>query len=135
MAIRAYLGQGLKFPFEINQYGRIALQNDSALVKQSLDILFNEPLGTEFFREHYGSQIRLAQFEPNDLILHSLLDYYITDAIQKWERRIYLLDIKYTQPASEPDLISCTVIFAVKQSSEIDSFVFPFYRELKDAPA
>lgn len=129
---RAYLGQGIKFPYEVTQFGRIALSNDSALVKQSLEILFNEQVGTEFFREHYGSQIHLLMFEQNDIKLRSLLDYYILDAISKWERRIYVLDIKYSQPDDTPELINCTLIFAIKQSSEIDSFIFPFYKELKN---
>lgn len=129
---RQYLGQGVKFPYEVNAYGRIALQNDVDLVKQSLSILFCEPVGTEFYREHYGSQIREAMFEPNDTILRSLLDYFISDAIQKWEKRINLVDIKYTQPNNQPSFVNCTIFFVLRQSSEIDSFIFPFYRELKN---
>lgn len=132
MAARKYLGQGLKFPFEVDPYGRIALQNDIELVKQSLDILFREPLATEFFREHYGSQVREVLFEPNDAIARGLLDYFIVDAIQKWENRIQLVDIKYDQPPQTPSLIMCTIFFIIRQSSQIDSFIFPFYRELKN---
>lgn len=129
---RDYLGQGLKFPFAVDVFGRIALQNDAELVKQSLEILFSEPEGTELMREHYGSKIRDVLFEPNDAVARGLLDYYIVDAINKWERRIQLVDIRYDQPPQTPALINCIIFYIIKQSSEIDSFIFPFYRELKN---
>lgn len=129
---RPFLGQGIKFPLDVDSSGRIALQNDSDLVKQSLGILFSEPVGTEFFREHYGSRVRLVLFEPNDQIVKSLLDYYIVDAIEKWERRIQIIDIQYDQPPTSPELIRCVIIYLIKQSNEIDSFIYPHYREIKN---
>lgn len=127
---RPYLGVGQKFPPEINSSGRITLVDDVALIKQSLQILFAEPIGTEFFREHYGSQIRECQFEPNDVVLQSLLDYYIISAIAEWERRIQVSDIQYARSASKASLVMVTIYFRVKGQTEIDSFIFPYYREL-----
>lgn len=132
MAERLYLGQGIKYPFEVDSFGKIALESDAALIKQSLKILFEEPEGTELFREHYGSKIRLCLFEPNDVILISLLDYFINDAILKWERRISLFDIKYRQDPKNISLMMCSLNYIIKKSSEIDSFIFPYYRELKN---
>ena len=132
MAGKVYLGQGTKHPHEINVFGRISLESGTDLIKQSLDVLFNMPVGTEFFREHVGSQIREAMFEPNDAVTKSLLDYYIADGIQRWERRILLVDIEYDFPENEPSLIRVAIFFQVKQASEIDSYIFPFYRQLKN---
>jgi len=132
MTARPYIGTGIKHPHEINEFGRIELEDDIDLIKQSLIILFNTPLGSEFYREDFGSNIRQAIFEPNDSVVRSLLDYFIIDAIAKWERRINVVDVKYDQPPQSPDLVNCQIIFKVKQSSEIDSFIFPFYRELKN---
>lgn len=132
MSDKPYLGQGIKYPHVINIFGRIDYESDVALIKQSLAILFETPLGTEFYREHYGSDIRLAMFEQNDSITKSLLDYYLVDAIARWERRINVIDVEYETIGSQPDLINCRIVFQVRQSSEIDSFIYPFYRELKN---
>lgn len=132
MPVRKYLGQGEKFPPEITAQGRTALVNDIYLIKQSLFILFSEPIGTELFREHYGNQIRRALFHPNSSVVKSLLDYYIAEVINKWERRILLTDIVYDQPPDKPELIQSTVFFNVKQSSQSDSFIYPFYKSLKN---
>lgn len=132
MAVRKYLGQGEKFPPEVDRFGKITLINDLELVKQSVFKLFDEPIGTELYREHYGHQIRRVLFEPNDSICKSLLDFYIVDVINKWEQRIQLIDIVYTQPADNSAVINATIFFIVKQSSEINSFIYPFYRTLKN---
>lgn len=132
MAARPYIGTGTKHPHQIDQFGKIELVEDKDLVKQSLLILFNTPLGSEFAREHFGSQIRLAMFEPNNQITITLLDYYVVQAIIKWERRIRLVDILYDIPPGKPETITVTIVFKIKQSSEIDSFIFPFYRALKN---
>lgn len=132
MTTNPYLGQAVKYPYEVDVFGKITYESAVNLIKQSINILFTTPIGTEFYREHYGSEVRMAMFEPNDLIAQTLLDYYLIDAISKWEKRIKILDIEYEYPESQPDLINCRIIFRVRQSSEIDSFVYPFYRELKN---
>lgn len=132
MTTTPYLGQAVKYPYEVDVFGKITYESAVNLIKQSINILFTTPIGTEFYREHYGSEVRMAMFEPNDLIAQTLLDYYLIDAISKWEKRIKILDIEYEYPESQPDLINCRIIFRVRQSSEIDSFVYPFYRELKN---
>lgn len=132
MPVRTFLGQGIKWPLQVDSFGRITLENDRELVNQSLLILFTETEGSEFYREQYGSKIRQIMFEPNDDIAKGLLDYFIVDAIQKWERRIKIADIIYSQPPDQPSTINCRIFYIIKQSSEIDSFIFPFYRELKN---
>jgi phage baseplate assembly protein W len=132
MATNDFLGQGIKWPLQVDSFGRIALQSGPDLIKQSLKILFQESVSSELFREHYGSRMMRGMFEPNDAIIKSLLDFYIVDAIERWERRIEIVDIKYDQPPDQPALINCTVFYTIKQSSEIDSFIYPYYRELKN---
>lgn len=131
-AKRSYLGQGIKYPHEVDVFGRIALISDKALVKQSLYVIFNTPIRSEFFREHEGWEGRELMFEQNSIVLCGLLDFYVVDAIAKWERRIKILDVKYTLPSDKPELIKITVNYRIRQSSEVDSFIFPFYRELKN---
>jgi phage baseplate assembly protein W len=131
MAESSFLGQGIKFPYEVDKFGRIALSSDVEKIVQSLQTLFAEPTGTELMREEYGSDIRLALFEPNDTIVRGLLDYFIVKAIGQWETRIKVIDIVYSTPIDKPDTIQCSVFCIVKQTSETFSFIFPFIRELK----
>ena len=129
---RPYLGTGVKHPHKIDQFGKVELANDNELVKQSIAVILNTPLGTEFGREHFGSNIREVIFEPVTQIAITLLDFFIADAIAKWEKRVTLVDIKYDIPTNNPKVINCTIIYRLKQASDVDSFVFPFYRELNN---
>lgn len=128
---RAYLGQGIKYPHQVNTFGRIDLAADVDLINQSLRILFETPEGTEFFREEIGWQGRQLLFEANTPVLRSLLDYFINDVIQRWERRIQVVDVQYTNPSPTSDpgvLLYAIVYYKVKQANEIQSFIFPFYK-------
>lgn len=130
MAKRSYLGQAIQYPHKVTVGGSIALISDKDLIRQSLTVIFNTPLGTEFFREHLGSNHRILMFEPNNTILRALMDYYVVDAIARGEQRIRVMDIKYNQDPKTPKMLSVKIYYQIKQSSEIDSYIFPFYRTL-----
>lgn len=129
---RVYLGQGIKYPHEVTSFGRIALTNDKDLIDQSLRILLETPEGTEFFREEMGWQGRQLLFEANTPVLRSLLDYFIVDVIQKWERRITVVDVTYIsadrQAIDQGVLLYAVIYYRVKQSNEIESYIFPLYK-------
>ncbi len=129
---RSYLGQGIKFPLSVDNYGKISLQSDLQLVRQSIVRILNTPVGSCFMNRDFGSHIYDLQFEPNDDILKSLLDYFITDAVEKWEGRVELLDVSIYDDAKKPEQVNCSVTYKLKQSEEIDSFIYPFYKELQN---
>lgn len=126
-----YFGRGIKHPTEIDEYGRVMLSSDKELIQQSIRTILSTPVGSHFFNREYGSHISRLLFEPNDRILVSLLDYFIYDAIDKWEKRVKFIDVSFEQPPRQPELINCRPIYLIRKSNEIDSFIYPFYRELK----
>jgi uncharacterized protein len=127
--MRDYLGTGIKYPYEVNDFGRISLASQKELVQQSIYRILQTPVGSNFMNRDFGSHLRELLHEPNDNVLLSLLDYFIGDAISKWEKRVVFIDTAFE--VSEPDKIFCTPRYIIRASNEIDSFIYPFYRELK----
>lgn len=127
---RNYLGVGVKYPHEINTLGRVALVSGSELIRQSIRTLLETPLGADFDNPTRGSRINEIMWEPNDDVLESMLDFYIYEAIEQWEKRVVFSDTFFSRENSRPELLYCTITYQIKASNEIDSFVFPFYREL-----
>lgn len=125
-----FLGVGIEFPYKIDNLGKITLERGRDLIQQSLEKLFKTTKRTDFFREHFGSDVERALFEPNDVIAQSLLDFFVADAIQKWEKRVRLIEVTFNKP--DDKRVDLTVVVQIKQSNEIEAFIFPFYRELKD---
>jgi uncharacterized protein len=127
--MRDYLGTGIKYPYEINDFGRIALASQKELVQQSISRILLTPVGSNFMNRDFGSRLRDLVHEPNDGVLFSLLNYFISDAIERWEKRVQYIETDFEQ--IEPDKIHCIPRYIIRASNEIDSFIYPFYRELK----
>ncbi len=121
-----YLGVGIKYPIQIVN-GKPALSYNEDNIQQSLLQLLSCPVGSRLFLPEYGSRLDEALFEQNDEVLKALLQMYIVEAIEFWEKRIKLKKVSYTQ---ENNVILCEITYNVLASNEINSFVYPFYREL-----
>lgn len=132
MANRKYLGVGIKYPYSIDQFGSIELQSDVALIQQSIIRILDTLVGSQFFNRSFGSYIRSLIFEPNDNVLVSLLDFHVTDAIDKWEKRVETTGVIIESSDTNPSLVNVRVEYRILASNEIDSFIYPFYRELKN---
>lgn len=124
--MESYLGVGIKYPIQIVN-GKPALSYGEDNIKQSLFQLLSTPVGSRLFLPEYGSRLDEALFEQNDEVLKALLQMFIVEAIELWERRIKLKKVSYTQ---ENNVILCEITYNVLASNEINSFVYPFYREL-----
>lgn len=125
---RAYLGTAVAYPTVIDSRGRQATVSDALLIQQSLKIILSTPVGSRFRNRSFGSNVHLLLFEPNDTVLLNLLEYFIEDAIDTWEKRVQYEDVEFTQL---PDRIECLISYRIKASNAVDTLIFPFYRELK----
>lgn len=124
---RDYLGKALRFPFKLLN-GRGEVVTDSELIKQSISRLLNTPVGTRFMLPEYGSRVRELLFEPNDNLVKDLLRVFVKEAIDKWETRVRYNKCNFY---STEDYLAIEIHYTILKSNEIDSFVFPFYRQLK----
>lgn len=126
-----FLGQGVKYPIEIDSNGVLQLESGNDLIKQAIRILLDTPVGSSFVNPGFGSEIKSLIGEPNDSILEELLHFFIGDAIEKWEKRVNYLGTKFNKSETEPARINCEVFYNIKSLNEQDSFIYPFYRELE----
>jgi hypothetical protein len=97
-------------------------------IKQSIFVILSTPVGSYFMMEDFGSNLQKLKFETNDRILESLIRFHVLDALAKWEKRARILDIRFQNVGEAQKNI--IIYFAHKQRNEIDSFIYPFYREL-----
>jgi len=119
----------IKYPIVPTAVGKAELVDESTAIKQSIATILGTPKGTRFMLENYGSDCERLTFEQNDSILKSLLSYFVAVALMDWEKRIQLIDVSF-EDFSE-NQINCHVIYKIKKKNVIDTFVYPFYKELK----
>jgi len=127
-----FLGRSFKYPFQPDTKAQIAIVDGRESIRQSIGSILGTPKGTRYFLREYGSDIHLLKFEPNDDILRSLLVTLSADAIFIWEKRVRLLSVAFQDDEENPkvDQINMQIKYEILGSNEIDSFIFPFYREI-----
>ncbi|MGL5077556.1 MAG: GPW/gp25 family protein [Waterburya sp.] len=126
---KAYIGQGLKFPIELVK-GKAELVNSDLLIQQSITDILNTPIGTRIFLREFGFRGNELLFEQNDEVLQDLLRYFIGEAIELWETRVKYVDTEFENVNN--DRLDCIIKYKNIKSNEIKSFVYPFYKKLKN---
>lgn len=128
-----FLGVGFKYPMQTDTIGQVAKVGGRESIRQSIAEILSTPIGERFFNRGYGSNLHLLTFEQNDDILHNLLRTYTQEAIFNNERRVKLTDIEFEDVAEHGNvsLVNVTLKYQILGSNEIDTFIYPFYREIQ----
>lgn len=125
-----YLGKGEKFPLDVDNASGIVLISDKELIKQSILDNLRTPKGTRYFLEAYGCDLSMLTFQPNDAILESLGIFYISESLYLWEKRIRVVKIISSNTTGNISGMNFEIKYRILSSNEIDSLVFPFYKEI-----
>lgn len=132
-----YLGSGIAYPIEIVD-GRPRIASGSEILKMDIFQLLMTPIGADFFNPARGSRLGELAFELNDDIFKSVARQFVVEAISRWEPRVEFLNAdfffysdlpQYELKGRSPGRVDITVKYRIKASREVDSLVYPFYRE------
>jgi phage baseplate assembly protein W len=115
---------------EVSQFGGLNLADDVGLIQQSIYSILDTPRGSRFMLREYGSDLHSLIFEPSDEVLMAMLEEFIIEALEKWESRIRIIDVGFDFDY-EKGAVNCQISARILLSNQIESFVYPFYRELK----
>lgn len=123
-----YLGTAFTYPFQPDEKAQIDKSSDVDAIKNSMYVILTTPLGTYWYIEDFGSNLQKLKFEQNDQVLESLLRFHVVEALTKWEKRAKILDVSF-QDVNEAQK-NIIITFEYKKRNEIDSYIYPFYKEL-----
>lgn len=126
---RPYLGTSVRLPVELEK-GAGVIADGLRSVEQSIISILTTPVGSRFMLYEYGSKLDELCFEPNDVVLEALLHTYVLEALEQWERRADFTDTEISFPKDNPNKVNIKIFYSILPSNEINSFVFPFYRQL-----
>ncbi len=122
-----FYGRGLSWPIDLKPYGGLGEVAGVEKVEQSLKIILGTQQGERVMRPAFGCNLRSLAFEPRNLVTAALARHLVLDALQRWEPRIDVLDVRADFPALEPGAIVIEVDYHLKTSQDVRSFVHPFY--------
>jgi uncharacterized protein len=123
---RDYLGTGWAFPLRLSLQGGIQLTSEAQKVKESIWIILRTGVGERVYRPNFGSRLSELAFAPmnNDTLMR--IRIYVLEALEVWEPRI-IVDQVITEPDPVRGRVDININYRLKDSSDINNFVYPFY--------
>lgn len=124
--VEDFLGSGWKYPASINN-GKIVLSGGEDSIRESIIIIITTAKGERVMRPDFGCEINGLAFAQNNTSTAGLIQFYIQEALLKWEPRIEVLDVSVTPDENERNKLYINVEYLVKTINTRDNLVYPFY--------
>lgn len=123
---REFLGTGWAFPVQTDGRGGTALREREDDIKEACRIILGTALGERVMRPDFGCAVHDLVFDPNDASLVGKVEFYVANALERWEPRI---DVRRVDATVEEERMLVDAEFLVRETNRIDNFVFPFFEE------
>lgn len=94
-------------------------------IHDSIYTILSTKIGERFMLPEFGSKLHLVLFEPNNYIFKDLVQFYVKDALSKWEKRIEVMDVKVVTEV-EGNIVPIEITYQITNSNIIDTYVYPF---------
>ena len=122
-----FVGSGWAFPIAFDQHGRIALVTQETEIEQAILIILLTPKGQRVMRPEFGCQIHDLIFAKNDGGTAGLAVHYVREALNMWEPRIRVLDVRAVTDQADPSRLLIDIDYEIKSTLDRRSLVVPFY--------
>jgi phage baseplate assembly protein W len=126
MTTTKFIGKGIVFPIQLNQWGRPDSVSDLTLIYSSIAMILNWPKFTRFFNERFGARMAELLEEPNDGVTRSLARSFIIEGLAQHEKRINVLDV--TVESHDLYKVFIKISFRVRNTKIEDTYIFPYYK-------
>lgn len=126
MEVEDFLGSGWKFPVSIKK-GKIVSSGGEDSIRESIIIILTTAKGERVMRPDFGCEINELVFAQNNTSTAALIQFYIKEALLKWEPRIEVFDVSVTPDEDEMNKLVVDIEYIVKTTNTRDNLVYPFY--------
>ena len=131
-----FLGKGTRYPFRFDASGGIAVSDgggpEHPHIHESIWQILSTRPGERFYLPEFGSRLPELVFQPNDVVFRALARQYIVDAIKRWEKRVVIEAVEFSDDPSVTDqnvaLIKLT--YRIIRTQVRGNLVYPFVREV-----
>jgi uncharacterized protein len=126
---KAFLGNGLNFPLRMNVKGEVMLVTGSEDIEQSIRIILGTRPGERVMRPTFGCRAYELLFEPRSAATVSLMQEYVSQALQMWEPRIEVLSVNVVADEANDGALLVEISYYIKSTHDTRSIVYPFFIE------
>ena len=124
---REFLGQGLAFPLQFNPRGQIALAAGERSIDRAIRLILSTMPGERVMRPNFGCRAWELVFAPINAATSSLLEHYVTEALNFWEPRIEINQVEVFRDQDMDGALLAEVNYTIKATHDPRSIVYPFF--------
>jgi Bacteriophage baseplate protein W len=131
-ADRDFLGKGWRFPVGVNLTGGISASQLEDNVRESIFVILGTAPGERVNRPDFGCRIHDLMFAPNNVVTAARAEYYVEEALYKYEPRLQEATVKAGPNPDEPNRLDIRVEYVIAGKTTPKNLVFPFYLRQPD---
>lgn len=124
---KKFLGIGWKFPVDVDSKGLILSSEYEQNIQESIRIILETAKGERVMRPDFGCGIHHFAFEIINASTIGQMKQTISDALEKWEPRIELINIKVNVDNIDAGKLLFNLEYNVSRTNNKFNMVYPFY--------
>ena len=123
-----HIGNGLSLTNTFNEV-TLSTNVESGFEKihHSIFTILSTRVGERIFLPEFGSRLHFLIFEQNNAVFADLADFYIRDALKKWEKRIDVTKV-YINIIQKGNVVPIRIYYKIRNSNISGSYVYPFQK-------
>ncbi|MGI5282005.1 GPW/gp25 family protein [Nonomuraea polychroma] len=122
-----FIGAGWAFPARTDATGSVALVRGGEEIVESIRLILGTAPGERPMRPEFGCAIHDLVFAPADAGTAGLIAYEVRLALERWEPRIELDDVRVGFGGSDAGLLLIDIRYSIRGDNDPRNLVFPFY--------
>ena len=131
-----FLGKGTRHPFRFDAAGGVAVSQgvgpEHKHIHESIWQILSTRPGERFFLPEFGSRLPELLFQQNDVVFRALARQFIIDAIKRWEKRVVIEAIEFSQDplVTDRNMALIKLTYRIIRTQARGNLVYPFVREV-----
>ncbi len=131
-AEKDFLGRGWRFPVGVNLTGGLSSSSLEDNVRESIFVILGTAPGERVQRPDFGCRIHDLMFAPNNTITAARAEFYVGQALYKYEPRLRSVTVVAVPNADEPNRMDIRIEYVIASKTSPKNLVFPFYLRQPD---
>lgn len=122
-----FIGRGWAFPVGLDLRGRVGLTTGTEVIERAIRIILQTARGERVMRPQFGSDLHLLVFAENNATTAGLADFYVRQALARWEPRIEVENVRVSWAEADRGAMVLDITYRIKATNDRRNLVFPFY--------
>jgi len=120
-----YAGSGPSFPINLDKNGSPIMDSGDSLVLSSIKMILAWPRNQRIFLSNFGANLESLIEEPNDQLLKGLVEHFILDSLNTYEKRIKIISVDVIR--DDPSQMKISLVYELSNKNVSEVLTFPFY--------